>query len=99
MAAVRWFLLGMLAVTTGLGLFLQREANANLRGEIALLRDEQRELARLRAEHARLVATQPDAAELVRLRADRAALERMWAETAALRERADAAQARLSRQK
>jgi len=91
MSAFRWLsvLLLALALAAGAAQLLQRQATAQLRGEIALLREEQRELARLRAEHARLMAMQPAPAELEQLRGDRAALERLRGELDQLRARTD----------
>lgn len=76
MNPLRWLsaLLLALALAAGAALWLQREAAAQMRGEIALLREENRELARLRAENQRLAAALPPAAEVDRLRADRAAV-------------------------
>ena len=84
---IRWFLIALLAA--GAVVFLQREAAASLRSELALLRDENRELARLKAEHERLRAAQLPPAELDRLRADRAALLQLRSEIEAMRRRAD----------
>ncbi len=69
-----------LALVAGAALWLQWQTTDNLRSEIQLLREEQRELVRLRAENQRLAATQPDAAELTRLRADRSAVMRLRGE-------------------
>ena len=69
-----------LALVAGAALLLQRQAAVQLREEIALLRDEQRELAQLRAEHQRLVAAQVSEAELARLRADRTAVVQLRGE-------------------
>ncbi len=93
MAALRWLsaLLLALAVVAGASWWLQRQATAQLRGELALLRDEQRELARLRAENQRLAAALPAAVELERLRADHAAVLQLRAEIDRAR---DALQAR-----
>jgi len=86
MNPLRWLsaLLLALALVAGAMLWLQRQAAAELRGEIALLRDESRELARLRKENQRLAAALPPAAELESLRADRAAIGRMRSEIDAL---------------
>ncbi len=82
MTAFRWLsaLFLALALAAGGGLWLQRQSAAELRGEIALLRDDQRELARLRAENQRLVAAQVPDEELARLRADRAAIQQLRGE-------------------
>lgn len=87
MAVLRWFFLGLLAAAVAVALLVQHESNENLRGEIALLRAEQRELAQLETEHERLRAAQISPAELERLRADRVALHRLRAEIDAMRER------------
>ena len=97
MRTLRWVLLGIFAAGIGVTLFLQRETTANLRGEIALLRDEQRELAALRTEHERLVAAQPAAAERARLRAERDALARLRAELETMKQRAARMEAEAAR--
>jgi uncharacterized protein HemX len=86
-SAARLFsaLLLALALVAGAALWLQRQAADALRGEVALLREENHELAKLRAEHERLVAAQLPAAELARLREDHAAVMRLRAEIEALR--------------
>ncbi len=91
MSALRWLsaLLLALALVAGAALLLQRQIAAQLRDEIALLRDENRTLARLRAEHERLTAAQIPAAELERLRADRAAVVQLRAEIEQLKARTD----------
>jgi Tfp pilus assembly protein PilN len=91
MSALRWLsaLLLALAVVAGAALLLQRQATAQLRDEIALLRDENRELARLRAENKRLAAVLPVATELEQLRADRAAVVRLRGEIEKLKARTD----------
>ena len=78
----RWLSFGLLAlaVVAGAEWWLQRQAAAQLRGEIALLRDEGRELARLRKENQRLAAALPTTAELARLRADHAAVVQLRTE-------------------
>ena len=75
----RWLSLGLfaLAVVAGAEWWLQRQVAAQLRGEIALLRDEQRALVRLRVENQRLTAAQPPATELKTLRADHDAVGRL----------------------
>lgn len=82
MSALRWLsgLFLALALVAGAALWLQRQAAADLREEIGLLREEQRELTRLRAENRRLAAAQPSPAELSNLQADRAAVLRLRAE-------------------
>lgn len=82
MATARWISVGLLglAAVSGAALWLQRQAAADLRDEIALLRGDQRELARLRVENQRLSAAQPATGEVERLRADRAAVGRLRAE-------------------
>jgi len=79
MSALRWLsaLLLALALVAGAALWLQRQAAEALRGEIALLREENRDLAKSRAENQRLAAALPSAAELERLRADHAAVARL----------------------
>jgi hypothetical protein len=91
MTALRWLsaFVFALALAAGAGLLLQWQAEAQLRGEIALLREERSGLVRLQAEHDRLVAVQPSAGELEQLRGDRAALERLRGELAGLKARAD----------
>ncbi len=76
MSTLRWLsaVLLTLGVMTGAALWLQRQSGAQLRDEIGLLRDENRQLAQLRSANARLVAAQAPAAEMERLRADRAAV-------------------------
>lgn len=96
MNAVRWFLLGVLAVAVAVALLLQREVNKNLRSEIAQLREDRAEMARLRAEHEKLLAAQPPTADLERLRADRVALDRLRGEIAKMREHADQTEKRLN---
>jgi hypothetical protein len=86
---IRWFFLGVFTIAVGVVLFLQHETTANLRNEIELLREDQRELAQLRQERERLLAAQPPAAELERLRADRAALAQLRTEIDAMKSRAD----------
>jgi len=96
MAALRWTLLLVFAGAMTVALLLQRESAANLRDEMGLLRDDQRELVRLRAEHVRLLAAQPPAAELTRLQTDRAALQRLRTELEKMTEHAEAASRRLA---
>lgn len=82
MSAPRWLsaLMLALALVAGAALMLQQQSANQLRDEIALLQDENRELARLRAENARLAAAQPSAAKLEQLRADRAVVVQLRAE-------------------
>ena len=79
---IHWQLpaLALLVLIIGAGLALQRQANGELRGEIALLREQNRELDRLRVEKRRLVNAQVAAAELESLRADHAAIARLRGE-------------------
>ncbi len=63
-----------LALVAGAELLLQRQSAAQLRDEIALLREENCQVAQLCAENATLVSAQAPAAEMARLRADRAAV-------------------------
>jgi len=67
----------MLAVTIGVVLALQRQANGELRTVIGLLREQNHEADRLRAEHSRLIKAQVAPTELEKLRADHAALARL----------------------
>lgn len=82
MAPHRWLSVPLLAlaVVAGAAWWLQRQGAAQLRDEIALLRDEHRQIDALRAANARLAAAQPPAAEIDRLRADRAAVGQLRAE-------------------
>src|SRR5258708_7125210 len=82
MTALRWLsaLLLALAIVAGAALWLQRQAAAQLRDEIALLREERGKVVRLRAENSKLTAAQVSAAELERLRADRAAVVQLRGE-------------------
>jgi hypothetical protein len=82
MTTLRWLsaLLFALAVVAGGAWLLQWQSGAQLRDEIALLRDENRQIAQLRAENAKLVAAQPPVAELERLQADRTAVVQLRAE-------------------
>ena len=75
----------VLAIAAGAALLLQRQAAAQLRSEVALLREDNAQLARLRMDHAKLVAAQPPAADLERLRADRDAVVRLRAEIGKLK--------------
>ncbi len=81
-SASRWLsaLLLALAVVAGVALWLQRQAAADLRDELALLRDDQREIARLRTENQRLASALPPAEKMQELRADRAAVVRLRSE-------------------
>jgi len=92
MSPLRWlsaFLLA-LALVAGTALWLQRQSGAQLRDEIALLRDENRQLAQLRSENAKLAVAQVPAAELERLRADRAAVVQLRAEIERLKTQTEA---------
>lgn len=91
MSALRWLsaLLVALAVVAGVALWLQRQASAQLREEIALLREENASLGRLRGENAQLVAAQVSAAEVERLRADHAAARQLRAEIDQMKTRVD----------
>jgi hypothetical protein len=86
---IRWSLLAVLGIVMSAVVLLQRETTANLRGEIALLREENGEIAKLKGEGERLAAAQPTSAELERLRADRAALVQLRSEIDAMKIRAD----------
>lgn len=87
----RWLsvLLLALAAVAGAAWLLQRQSGAQLRDEIALLQDENRQLAQLRAENARLVAAQTPPAEVERLRADHAAVGQLRAEIEKLKTQLD----------
>lgn len=75
-----------LALVLGALLGLQRQKHAELRTEITLLRDEQREGEKLRAEHRRLLAAQVSPQELAALRADRVIVLQLRDEIDRLRE-------------
>lgn len=70
-------LLLALAIAAGIALWLQRQAAADLRDDLALLQSDRRELARLREENGRLAAALPTAETIAALRADRAAVGRL----------------------
>jgi hypothetical protein len=76
MSALRWLsaLCLAIALATGAAWWLQRQAAAELRTEIALAREDGRELVRLQAENGRIAASLPSDAELARMRADHAAI-------------------------
>jgi len=82
MSAMRLLSLLLFALTlvAAGAMLLQRQAAAELRGEIALLREEGRELIRLHNENARLVTALPVAARLEAMRADHAAVLRLRSE-------------------
>jgi Tfp pilus assembly protein PilN len=84
---INWqlLMLAFLAVGIGAGLALQRQANGELRDEIGLLREQNREVGRLQAEKARLTAARVSGEELENLRADHAAVLRLRAEIESLR--------------
>jgi hypothetical protein len=73
-------LLLTLAMAAGLALWLQRQAAADLREDLALLQGDRRELTRLREENGRLAAALPPAEKIEVLRADRAAVGRLRGE-------------------
>lgn len=81
---LNWVMLGAAAVVLATGLGLQRQRVVQLRAEVALRQEEQRECARLQAEHDRLSAAQPDAEEWARLRAERLRLAQAQSEIARL---------------
>jgi hypothetical protein len=89
MSLLRWLsaLLLALALMAGAAWWLQVQSAGQLRGEVALLRDENRELARLREENLRLAARQPTAAQLAALRADHVAVAQLKSQIEALREK------------
>lgn len=76
-----------LATVIGASLALQRQASDQLRGEIALVSEQNREITRLRIERKRLQAAQPSPAELENIRADHAAVERLRNEVEAMQAR------------
>jgi hypothetical protein len=82
MVSARWISAGLLAMAAvaGAALWLQRQAAADLRDEIALLRGDQREIARLRTENQRLAEALPPEEKMQELRADRAAVVRLRGE-------------------
>src|SRR5437868_14044571 len=80
------FLTMLLLVVAG-GLALQRQANAELRAEIALVRAQNQKVERLKAEITRLSAAPTAAAELERLRAEHTATTRLRDEVDGLRQR------------
>ncbi|MBL9199099.1 MAG: hypothetical protein JNL39_01280 [Opitutaceae bacterium] len=86
---MRWLSILFLIVALGSGaaLWLQREAAAGLRDDLALLHGDRREIARLREENARLAAALPPAGTLEALRADRAAVARLRREIETTREK------------
>jgi Tfp pilus assembly protein PilN len=79
--------LALLAITLGVVLALQRQANGELRTVIGLLREQNHEVDRLQAERSHLITAQVSAAELDKLRADHAALARLRGEMEAARAR------------
>lgn len=85
---MRWLsiLFLLVAVAAGAVLWLQREAAAGLRDDLASLRGDRHEVARLREENARLAAALPPAAAIEALRADRAAVARLRREIEATRD-------------
>ena len=83
----RLLALAMLALTIGVVLALQRQANGELRTVIGLLREQNHEADRLQAERARLVNAQVSTTELEKLRADHAALARLRGEMEAAKAR------------
>jgi hypothetical protein len=82
-----WCVLTGLVLVGGGWLALDRMRLAQMREEIAALRDNERDLARLRAENKRLAAESISPAALEALRADRAAVIRLRAELEALKAR------------
>lgn len=86
--AIKWVVIGGLAVALTLSLVLRGQRTAQLRDELDLMRARHRQLAQLREENHRLAAAEPSASELESLRADHVALERLRAEIAPLRARA-----------
>src|SRR5260221_11537878 len=100
MSGLRWFssVLIALALVAGAVLLLQRQSAAQLREEIALLREEHRGIARLRAENQRLLAAQLPEAELERLRSDRAAVVRLRGEIEKVKNGVQAQETELAQQ-
>jgi hypothetical protein len=68
------------ALVAGAVLWWQRMESSDLRDELGLLREDNRELARLRTENQGLAAALPPPAQLEQLRADRAAVGRLRGE-------------------
>jgi uncharacterized protein HemX len=87
MKTLRGFVASLLALAlvTGAALWLQRQAGEQLREELGLLREENRELVRLRTENRRLTADLPPTEVMAALRADHAAVVRLRGEIAALK--------------
>ncbi|MBS0662347.1 MAG: hypothetical protein JSR48_03735 [Verrucomicrobia bacterium] len=79
---IRWpfLLVFLLTLCSGVVLWLQRQYNDTLRGEVALLQTQHQELLRLRNEHARLAAARVSPERLAAIRSDHAATERLHAE-------------------
>lgn len=67
----------LVALAAGTAFWLQREAAAALRDDLALLSGDRRELVRLREENSRLAAALPPAETIAALRADREAVGRL----------------------
>lgn len=86
--AIKWTMIGGLAVVLTLVVVLRAQRTDQLRVELESVRSRHQELIRLRTENHRLVTAQPSTSELESLRADHAALERLRAEIAPLRARA-----------
>jgi hypothetical protein len=85
--ALRWTLIGGLAVALALTLWARGAVMAQLQNQMEQSRVHQRELAGLQAEHQRLLETQPTSAEMDALRADHDALRQMEEEIAQTRRR------------
>lgn len=79
----------LLAVGSGVGLWLQWQSAAALRAELSLLRAENRELASLRRENERLLNSKVSSGEWQRLQADHAAVVRLRDEIQNLNQRAE----------
>ncbi len=75
---------------TAVVLILQRQAHAEVDGELEIARESAQALDRIRSENARLTAALPTPAELRALREDRVALGRLRQEVASLRKAVDA---------
>lgn len=77
MRTTRWLTVVFLALAGagGAALGWQHLASAQVRDEINLLQEENRELVRLRAENRQLAATVPSTATLAALRSDHAAVK------------------------
>lgn len=94
-ATVGFAVIGLAAGLLAVGLWLQHQTTAQLRRELALVHEQQREVAAAKADHARLIAAATPDVEVQRLRDDRAALGRLRAELEDLKSRAAAKAAKV----